>query len=176
MRDSWGCCCCFLYGWSYSYVVLDADGIRCNQAELLKAQSTFCIVTHTTISFYSQWNQTDYLWRLRETAKNVGNLWQNHGRLHGSERRMALASESQGEWQTPLWSISHWRKIPANSSALLSKVRRSCSLLGQPKELDGPCLRQIVFYPHKCPGSEKQITDKPISAFSTLPIKNWESH
>lgn len=134
--------------------------------EQLKTQVTFCIVIKF-MSFYPQWNQTNPFWRLWKTAKHVSNLWQNQGRFHCSERRVALASESQSEWQTLLRGLTNRCKIPADSSSLPSKVSSSCSLrLGKPKELGSPYLWQIVFHAHRCPSLKNRL-----QVSNRLPVK-----
>lgn len=142
-----------------------------SKPEQLKIQITFFIVIRL-ISFYLQWNQTNSFWRLRETTKNVSNVRQNQGRFYCSERRMAMASESQSEWQTLLWSITNWCKIPADSRSLPSKVSSWCSLmLGKPRDPDSPYLRQIDFDPHWCPGLKNRLQVSLTHPYLLLPVK-----
>lgn len=83
-----------------------------------------------------------------------------------------MASESQSEWQTLLWGLTNWCKIPADSGSLPSKVSSWCSLmLGKPQNPNSPYLRQIVFDPHCCPGLKNRLQVSLTHFYLLLPVK-----
>lgn len=83
-----------------------------------------------------------------------------------------MASESQSEWQTLLWGITDWCKVPADSGSLPSKVSSWCSLmLGKPQNPNSSFLRQIVFDSHWCPGLKNRLQVSLTHFYLFLPVK-----